>query len=191
MTPQNKAELEFWRGLVDRVGKEYYAAYRIAEYQEKMRHFPGFANQEGHGLDIGCGCVSIFEASSKPVTPVDVLVEEYKKLVPARALRLLYSTAVNRLWTFDWVACLNMIDHTPDWELTMIEIKFAMKPGAKLYFEVNLEAGLAPPHHEVWDKNMVSMRMVHKMKFVEESSYIEDVPEHNQQRYWAVYTKAE
>src|SRR5262245_60867034 len=81
LTTQQEAELAFWSHLVQGVGLEYYIAYRAAEYRAKTRHFPHFLNQRGTGIDYGCGCVSVFELSSKEVWAVEPLWNFYMDLL--------------------------------------------------------------------------------------------------------------
>lgn len=200
LVPQAQAELAFWKGLVESVGREYYYAYRCSEYFEKTRYFPSFVAQEGQGLDVGCGCVSVFEPSLKSVKACDPLWYQYQELLPAMDLRCTYcpvitdngvlgETLAYRDATFDWVACLNMIDHTPDSARMLSEIHRVLKPGGKLYFEVNFETGLAPPHYTIWNARTVDQYII-PTYWELEHSYLQPVPEHHQQRYWAEYRRS-
>lgn len=197
LSSQQKAELEFWQSLVEQIGPEYYYAYRCAEYKDKTKHFPSFLAQEGTGIDLGCGCISVFEPSSKVVSfALDPLVAEYNALLGAYVdvLHLDYAPIVDEnigmaSGCLDWVACLNMLDHTPNPAKMLGEIVRVLRPGGRLYFEVNFEVGLAPPHYYVFGQQSTDgyfqswpLQKVH--------SYTEAVPEHHQHRYWAEYVRA-
>lgn len=195
LTQQQEAELEFWRGLVAAQG-EFYYAYRVAEYYEKVRYFPSFLKQDGLGADIGCGCISVFEGSRKAVVALDALAKDYSTMIRWAAPAVLHCPIfplVDELIDagdehYEWIACINMIDHTPNPEDLLREIHRVLKPEGRMYFEVNLEAGLAPPHYQVWTAGTV-----HAFEslglFRETFRYIQDVPEHNQRRYWAEFQK--
>jgi 2-polyprenyl-3-methyl-5-hydroxy-6-metoxy-1,4-benzoquinol methylase len=188
MTSQMEAELAFWRELVIQHG-EYYYAYRVAEYYDKTCRFPSYLKgpPEGGGLDIGCGCISVFEGANRQVDGWDVLATKYNKLYTLDTHVKMYQLDDTRILRrdnfYEWAACINMIDHTPDTEKLLAEIQRVMVPRGRLYFEVNLERGLAAPHHRVWTAETV--REVMHPFFDEVHTEVQPVPEHNQLRYWA------
>lgn len=201
LSSQQQAELAFWTDLVQRVGPEYYYAYRCAEYYDKTRHFPSFLAQEGLGLDFGCGCISVFELSSKHVQATDPLWNSYRRLLTQEIKpRLTYfpwgQDSLSGMFSkgdYAWIACLNMIDHTPDPIFTLSSIWDMLAPRGRLYFEVNFEAGIAPPHYAVWNEKVVNS-VLFKLASMDKPfsvhyRLVEDVPEHNQRRYWAELVK--
>lgn len=195
LTPQQEAELAFWRDLVNGVGPKQYHAFRAAEYADKTRHFPSFATQDGEGLDYGCGCVSVFEGAQRlqPIIAVDPLWSYYESLLPPTKLRCSYLNVAQDeplvfVDFFDWVACINMIDHTPDPQFALEQIWKVLRPGGRLYFEVNFEAGIAPPHYGVWNEGTITSAFADR-KFHVEHMTVENVPQHNQRRCWVEFVK--
>jgi SAM-dependent methyltransferase len=192
LSAKRLAEYQFWHDLAASHG-EYYYAYRVAEYYEKTRYFPSWLAQEGSGLDVGCGCISVFEGSSKYVRALDVLAFQYHALLRSDLhipmLPMQEDLVPGKYTDFAWAACLNMIDHTPNPLELLKSIHRALVPGATLYFEVNLEAGLATPHYEVWTEATVKNKLVDSGLFREKFRFIQDVPEHNQRRYWAEFER--
>jgi|SRR5215471_10066570 len=191
LTSQQRAERDFWSQLVQSVGEEYYYAYRVAEYYEKTKHFPNFLSQKGDGLDYGCGCVSVFEGCARAVRACDPLIPEYVKIyneeVHYPLMRLIYSTTPEG-YDYSWIACINMIDHDPNPKLVLDDIWERLAPNGTLYFEVNLEAGLAAPHYSVWDASTPD-QIFSPDYWQKQYCVIEPKPEHNQNRYWAEYRK--
>lgn len=191
LVPQAQAELQFWRDLVKNIGPEYYYAYRVSEYFEKTRYFSGFVAQEGRGIDVGCGCISVFEGSTKNVVCCDALMQYYWDLLPQEVLKKCKVNSVDypASRSYQWAACINMIDHTPDPAFTLSQIHKSLLPGGMLYFEVNFEEGLAAPHYQVWDERTVQQRLNEDSGWRKLGCTLQNVPEHNQRRYWAVYEK--
>jgi SAM-dependent methyltransferase len=191
LAPQQNAELDFWRDLVAAHG-EYYIAYRAAEYYDKTKYWPSWKDQTGGGLEVGCGCVSVYECSPKFIMAMDPLADYYNLILKSHGLaeslhRKMQVGGEGRFpWAneaFNFVICQNVIDHSPNSRTVLEEIRRVLEPGGRLYFEVNLEAGLAPPHYSVWTEQMVAEHM--KGLFTETFRFIESVPQHNQRRYWA------
>jgi len=152
LTSQQQAEVSFWRDLKAQHGDNY-AAFRHSELKDKTQHFPSFEKQKGFGLDLGCGLVSVLEKCGKPLLYCDPLIDEYKKIeeLPDTYVQQLDSDSIpfddN---SFDWVFCVNVIDHTPDPEALIEEIKRVLKPGGILYFQVMFDPALYAPHYKIW-----------------------------------------
>lgn len=196
MTSQQAAELEFWHGHIEKVGARYYYSSRAGEYYEKTRYFPQWHTTRGlRGIDIGCGCVSVFEgATDIYMTGCDCLALHYHELLRAcnvpwnQTYRVPMSQRVVGTG-YDFAVCINMIDHTPNPEVTLEDIYRALKPGGMLYFEVNFEAGIAPPHWSVWNRQVADDFLNAHTGWQVVNSLVQPVPEHNQSRLWAEYVK--
>ncbi len=187
LTPQQVAELAFWRELVGLHG-EYYVAFRASEYHDKTHRFPSFLAQEGIGIDIGCGCVSVFECSSKKlIEAIDPLAEQYVGLLGKHSLKVsMYGHDIESLQSnvfLDWAACLNMLDHTPNPALALANIRKLLKPNGRLYFEVHLDSVLSAPHYHLWKEQDVR-QLFDAAGFEITWSMIQPVPEHGQERFW-------
>jgi len=190
LTPQQVAELAFWRELVELHG-EYYVAFRASEYHDKTHRFPSFLAQQGLGADIGCGCVSVFECFRKYVNAFDLLAEEYETLLLAQGgiqhckLKM-YKASIEDSpigGFYSWAACLNMLDHTPNPALALANIKQMLRPDGRLYFEVHLDSVLSAPHYHLWKEQDV--RQLFDEAGMEITwSEIQHVPEHGQDRFW-------
>lgn len=210
LSVQQQAELAFWRALVQEHG-EYYRAFRASELKDKTKHFPSWPAQEGKGIDVGCGCVSVFECvqlRKQCLFGFDALADEYIRLLGEDMVDMTYVPLYNTVpdgdgsaWRLpdwvrngrqSWAACLNMIDHMPENKIYWLlrDISETLKPGGILYFEVNLERGIAPPHYTVWNLHTPA-RVFSELQHVFTLKWymVEDVPQHNQQRYWAEFVR--
>jgi SAM-dependent methyltransferase len=88
---------------------------------------------------------------------------------------------------FDFIYCVNVIDHTPNPQAMLDEIWKVLKPGGRVYFHVNFDETLwAGGHYELWNQTLVDERLA-KFTLVEKYEY--DRLQYHQHLYWAVYTK--
>lgn len=190
---QQTNEIAFWRELHATHG-DAYRAYRIAEYDDKTRHFPAFVDDQRHlGLEVGCGLVSVLEDSPANVVCIDPLLTEYDRIVPIRTLSLLYLcvdgerlSEVFAPESFSWVMCVNVIDHTPHPERMLDEIHRVLIPNGRLFFEVHFDDHLGGPHYSLWNRATVDE---HLNKFELQHEFTERVQEHHQWRMWGQYVK--
>lgn len=192
MTSQQEHEIAFWVNLKNSV-QDFYA-FRVAEYEEKTRFFPSFKAQEGIGLDLGSGPVSVLDASGRAVVCLDTLCNLYKErlAIPEEWLALPYEQADGenipyKNETFDWVFCINMIDHTPNPEQLVAEMHRVLVPGGTLYFEVHFDEHLHGPHYGLWRE--ISVNRIVCPLFICKNIVIEEVPEHRQKRYWVEFKR--
>jgi len=171
MTAQQSAELNFWRELYTQIGQERFLEMRRADLHEFFARFPSLSFEQGHGLEIGCGLVSPFEFSREQqnalrinlrIISIDPLAADYKCLFP-ELLPYFHSTFTGdgedmqefRDNSFSYVACINVIDHTPNPEKMIAEISRVLIPGGRLYFEVNCDEFGSPAHYKQWTPEMV------------------------------------
>lgn len=181
-----QAELDWWINLNS---KTDFVSIRHADYLDKTGYFPELATQGGLGLDLGCGPYSIWEFGGKDVIPVDPLIDEYLKFAPGKKLGYVKADGEALPFTdemFDWVFCVNVIDHTPNPEKMISEIKRVLKPGGKLYFEVHFDDELGGCHYRLWRDNVVD-EVVTLKKLRSEKRRID---ENLQTLYIGVYEKS-
>jgi len=154
------AEVGFWKGLYAQIPD--YRTFRHEDGRAKMKIFTDLPNREGQGLDVGCGLISIFERFSNTVVAIDPLVAEYRKIADmpdTERVKYLCASGENIPFEdnhFDYVCCVNVIDHTPHPKKMAEEIARVLKPGGLLFFEVNFDDNLAPPHYFLWDQDIVA-----------------------------------
>ena len=159
------AELEFWKREIEKYPGEDYAAIRASGIKGLLAMWPEIVALEGQGLDLGCSPVSVFEDCHDGLRmyAIDPLLEEYQKLyVPETPTvryiggheddgRILFSNGF-----FDFIFCVNVIDHTHYYGNLLGEMKRVLKPGGLLFFMVNFDEVLNPPNHvKLWTHDVV------------------------------------
>jgi SAM-dependent methyltransferase len=187
MTPQQQAEVAFWRALHAEKGTSYYA-YRTGEIHEKTRHYTLWP-PAGRGIEVGCGLVSVYDASPLDILCLDPLLDEYDQIIPSINLAKPYARrdAEDSVpGTNDYIICQNMLDHTPHPDRVLANISDALDPDGLLYLEVNFDDALSGPHYMLWDQEVLDRHMTafHCLYHV-----LERVPEHHQSRYWGEYAR--
>ena len=128
LNEKQKVELAFWKGEIERLGKEGFLKVRKADWTEKTKHFqPALDKEIGDGLDLGCGLMTIFEYAprlNQHITATDPLLPEYYSLLDLKdSLKMMYAKISedsdddklkSLSESFDFVFCCNVIDHTPN-----------------------------------------------------------------------------
>ncbi len=95
-------------------------------------------------LEVGCGAHGlIFFFGTRDAVGVDPLADHYRSMLPDWQNRVRTIAAPGELLpfpdaSFDVVLCDNVVDHAEDPRRILREIARVMKPGALLYFEVNV-----------------------------------------------------
>src|SRR5574343_266919 len=159
MDNKQKNELDFWKWLLST--KDNYKDFRYTDGVDKMKYFTDLRNRDGVGLDLGCGLVSVFEGLDNTIVALDPLNDEYLKLFNQNQQNIKYITASGedipfKDGYFDYIFCVNVIDHTPNPKKMASEIKRVLAKGGKLYFEVNFDDELSPCHYDLWDESTVN-----------------------------------
>jgi len=168
MDSRLEPELDFWRREIEKYPGQDYAAVRASNIQGLVDIWPEILGLEGRGLDLGCSPVSVFENSGLDVYAVDPLLEEYQKIyTPSKPTvkyipghkddgKILFANGY-----FDYVFCINVIDHTPHWLDLICEIKRVLAPGGLLYFMVNFDEVLMPPNHtKLWNYRIMEQEFI-------------------------------
>lgn len=166
-----EAELDFWRREIEKYKGEDYAAIRASGIKGLVEMWPEIAGLEGVALDLGCSPVSVFEGihDGLRMYAIDPLLEEYQKLYAPEAPtvryirghkddgRILFSNGF-----FDFIFCVNVIDHTTHHASLLDEVKRVLKPGGLLFLMVNFDEVLTPPNHvKLWTHDVVRWNLQH------------------------------
>jgi len=179
-------ELDFWRSIYS----EAYPEFRVADGKIKMKFFPDLPDRDGIGLDLGNGLVSVFSGLKNQIVAIDPLNDKYNEIYDYKKDgNVAYLTASGEEIPFpkdyfDYVFCCNVIDHTPNPDKMISEIKRVLKKGCKLYFQVNFDDYLSPCHYDLWDEDMVK-KYLKGFKLLD--SMIERNDKGNQSIYHAIY----
>jgi 2-polyprenyl-3-methyl-5-hydroxy-6-metoxy-1,4-benzoquinol methylase len=174
MTPAQEIELGFWRRcFVEEEGgdAEKYLARRERNFREDAKSFwDAIFTEKGLGLDLGCGLVSTLGFKGTPIVATDPLLPEYDNIFRHRFAHAIYEAdsgeELNFGGEFDYVWCINVIDHTPRPERMVAEITRVLKPGGRLYFSVNFDQELQnEAHFTLWSLEKVERELVGLRQF--------------------------
>ena len=194
---QSKMEIGFWRDLYKQLGHEGFMTQRAIDLEDFEEFLPELADvlrtPGCKVLEVGTGLISpleTFEGLDAKVTAIDPLMDEYAKIIPLDDRKIEYVNGSGeelpfKDGEFDVVTCLNVIDHTPNPEKMLNEIRRVLKPGGRFFFEVNFDEALSPAHYGIW-----SLQKVKEFFGGWEPAFtVRDFrPEYNQERYWAMFT---
>lgn len=195
VNPQSQVEVDFWKTLHSSKG-DGYEEFRLSELEEKTRYFPSFKSVQGLGLDLGSGLVSVLERSGKKFIALDPLMDEYDKIFPLSNRKFTYVAQLEQDKIpfpdghFDWVFCVNVIDHTPDPIKLIEEIWRVLKPGGMFFFEINFDDHISPAHYGLWNKELVNKILnsqTHLFAMINDISFRN--PSYPQELYWAEYKR--
>jgi SAM-dependent methyltransferase len=191
-----KQELEYWKRDFEIFGgEEGYVNARPTGLPHHLEFFGNYLLAEtGPGLDVGPGLVSVFESLTHIETmyAIEPLQDEYSKIVPTEPLRVKYVTGSGEDMNmfedgmFNFVYCVNVIDHTPNPEKLISEVRRTLKPGGNFYFQVNFDDVLSPCHYRLWRPETV-VEYLGDWNLL--NSYCYGRQEYNQTLFWAVYKK--
>lgn len=135
-------------GYQDQVGRGHMAGFGLRQANRFWTASPPAIS--GKLLDLGSSIVSFFEG--KPIEVIAVepslskLAEQLPELVVIGQSRNVFyhdgeiydipDNSVQNVW------CVNMLDHTPDWETILdVEIPRVLRPGGKFFFGIDCKSG--------------------------------------------------
>jgi SAM-dependent methyltransferase len=196
MNDKQIQELDFWVRLIKSEGVSGFIRRRRADFYRHMDKFNGWADLSKKGLEIGSGLYSMMNfCNSYDVRTIDPLSIKYRDILfenkitdevrttPADGESILENDN-----TFDWIVNWNVIDHTPKPDKMIGEMYRVLKPGGKLYFEVNFDDKLAICHYSLWNKEVVDEHFS-KLAFKKLYSYEYRNEPDKQSLYYGVYQK--
>ena len=188
---KKQAELEFWKNLYNAVGREAFGAIREHDYADYTRNYPDNPSVLGQGLDLGSGPWSVFEGQYyHNVVAADPMMLEYRQIINPPYTGVIYKEcddndlSIFNNDTFDWVWCVNVIDHTPNPELLLQEVRRVLKPDGSFYFAVWFDPALYAPHYKLWNVDTVN-------EYLKDFQLLRGTLElweaHSKYRYWGLY----
>jgi 2-polyprenyl-6-hydroxyphenyl methylase/3-demethylubiquinone-9 3-methyltransferase len=139
------AEIRWWKRYLSKKTPEDYLAQKAAYWQRVMKEL-GIAVPPGSTvLDAGCGPAGIFMVlDGAAVTAIDPLLERYQALPhfqPARyvgvAFRQMALEDLEEGAMYDYVFCLNVINHVADMPLVLLRLWQALKPAGTCWLSVD------------------------------------------------------
>ncbi|RME97366.1 MAG: class I SAM-dependent methyltransferase [Bacteroidetes bacterium] len=147
-------EIRWWQRYLASQAPSAYRQQKISYWQRVLQRMDMAPPDEARLLDAGCGPAGIFLAFPRhQVDALDPLLTAYAtklehfepSLHPqtnfiTQALEELRAEA-----TYDYVFCLNAINHVADWEQSLLRLTVAAKPGATLLLGVDV-------HNKAWLK---------------------------------------
>lgn len=191
MIYQEEQEILFWKDLFDKNGPMKFKYIRHGDLIGKTVYFPDMFEETGRGLDYGCALCSIFEYSDLNMVAYDPLLKEFDKIYSSEYGKMSYydNTKSLKNESFDFIACINVIDHTLDPQVIIDDLLRLLKPGGRLYFEVNFDPEIFAPHHTLWRMDTVRKYLKpEQFELVRENVHV-NPKWAEQSNYEAVYIK--
>jgi 2-polyprenyl-6-hydroxyphenyl methylase/3-demethylubiquinone-9 3-methyltransferase len=140
------AEIRWWRRYLSRQDPHEYRMRKTRFWHNFLAEAHIQVPPDHTVLDVGCGPAGIFMALTEhKAVAVDPLLDAYQKNLSAFFNPALYphTTFVQgrleelNLGTFDYVFCLNAINHVDDLQHAMAQLALAMHPNSQLILTVD------------------------------------------------------
>lgn len=192
LNQKQEAEVQFWNHLCTTETAEQFLRRRRSDFYNNIVHYAGWCDLSGAGLEVGTGCYSQLEwAKARRIYSIDPLNDVYDSFLKVHNSSVDVGTYDGENLpfedgVFDWVVNWNVIDHTPDPKKMADECFRVLKPGGKLYFEVNFDDYLAAPHYALWTQATVDSHLPVALRIFENAVRVDA---DRQTRYYAVYQK--
>lgn len=141
-----KLELKWWRNYLRKQPIDVYLQNKRAYWQRVLGSIQLELREEDHVLDAGCGPAGIFLILDKQkVVAIDPLLNQYgQQLDHFKAAwyphvdfqsHKLEDLVVDK--SFDYIFCLNVINHVEDLDLVLDRFKAVLMPKGKMIFSVD------------------------------------------------------
>ena len=155
---KSERELNWWKQYYH-MNKERFYDIRNKDWEDRSYYLQEIKGETGIGLDYGCGLLSMLEFSDLKFDAIDPLMNEYRELMD---LPSNYHVDTNK--KYDWVWCINVLDHTPYPDVLIKDAIKRLKKGGRLYLEVNLDDVLGTEcHYERFTKEKIDeLVTIHK-----------------------------
>jgi 2-polyprenyl-3-methyl-5-hydroxy-6-metoxy-1,4-benzoquinol methylase len=139
------AEIHWWKHYLSKKKPEVYLAQKAAYWQHVMKELCIAVPPGSTVLDAGCGPAGIFMVlEGAAVTAVDPLLERFQVLPhfqPAQyvevAFRQMALEDLEEEAVYDYVFCLNVINHVADMQLALLRLRQALKPDGTCWLSVD------------------------------------------------------
>jgi 2-polyprenyl-6-hydroxyphenyl methylase/3-demethylubiquinone-9 3-methyltransferase len=147
-------EIRWWQGYLARKKPTAYRRQKVAYWQRLLRQMRLQVPASAQLLDAGCGPAGIFLAfPDQAVDALDPLIEQYQARIahfeqarhPLTHFLPIPLEALTVTAKYDYLFCLNAINHVGDWALSLDCLSRAAKPGATLLLGVDV-------HNKRWLK---------------------------------------
>lgn len=178
------AEIRWWRRYWNRKDTDAYLVWKRAYWNDFLKKCQIDVPAEARCLDAGCGPAGIFTIlTENEVTALDPLLDEYRRSLANFRMEdyphVQFVTATLESWkpdsTYDFVFCLNAINHVSDWEAALETVWAAVRPGGMLVLSSDVNryawAGwlfkytwgdvLHPQQHRLADYEQALKKLVH------------------------------
>ena len=147
------AEKRWWRRYLGKRDPAKYLAWKRAYWRTFLGRVGLGTELRGRALDAGCGPAGIFTVLNDcEVVAVDPLLGDYAKLPhfePAATPNVEFTASTLETFTaqqpFDYVFCLNVINHVRDLDGALQVLAKALKPGGTFVLSVDA-------HRHAWLK---------------------------------------
>lgn len=143
-----EAELGFWVSYLRAISsREVFALSRLGEGDIRLTQQFWVPRIEGRLLDVGCSPISVHEGrKGVEVVAIDPLMDAFCRALPVFARLGKVANVEYRCCkiqdvqdeTFDVIWCVNVLDHTDDWQEIVAHFKDLLLPGGLLLLGVDV-----------------------------------------------------
>ncbi|MGH1334837.1 MAG: class I SAM-dependent methyltransferase [Aureispira sp.] len=139
------AEIRWWKAYLKKKDSTQYATWKRAYWQTLLQELIEQPAAGMRCLDAGCGPAGVFMAlQEQQVQAVDPLLEEYQQLPHFNPTDYPWATFKTQpledfqtTTPFDWVFCLNAINHVSDLEQCWKRLMDATASGGRLVVSID------------------------------------------------------
>jgi 2-polyprenyl-6-hydroxyphenyl methylase/3-demethylubiquinone-9 3-methyltransferase len=135
-------EYKWWSRYLEYKNPEAYLKWKLGYWQDLLKSVEAFIPlpEQKTVLDAGCGPAGIFMAlGNNAVTAIDPLLNKYKEFIhfdetkyPFVAFQQCTIEELDEKDKFDYIFCINAINHVNDLSLSYDKLVDALKPGGYL-----------------------------------------------------------
>lgn len=140
------AEIRWWQNYLKKKPKADYLKWKLAYWKELISRTGVIPEKGSSALDAGCGPAGIFMALDQcKVDAIDPLLDTYaEKLDHFKKEEYPYVNFIHTPLetfspdvTYDYIYCLNAINHVADLDLCFDHLVNLLKPGGKLIVSID------------------------------------------------------
>lgn len=140
------AEIRWWQNYLKKRPKAEYLDWKRQYWKGFLQEMKIEVPPKARCLDAGCGPAGIFSIlQQQEVVAIDPLLDQYAEKLPHFQASdypyCQFKTAPLEQFEdsegFDWIFCLNAINHVADLELALQQLKQLLHPGGKLLLSID------------------------------------------------------